>query len=77
MCFRKAFEYLPDYTYPDGGMNFETYTNEHFLEIESLGEFKTVGSGEVSEHTEYWKIFGGVALPETDEKIDEIVKKYV
>lgn len=75
--FVKKFDMTEGGTYPDGGMNFETYTNEHFLEIESLGELKTVGSGEVSEHTEYWKIFGGVALPETDEKIDEIVKKYV
>src|SRR4051794_1219310 len=35
--FVKRFEYLNDQPYPDTGVNFETFTNEDMLEIESLG----------------------------------------
>lgn len=75
--FVKKFDTIDGGNYPDGGMNFESYTNEHFLEVESLGELKTVDVGEASEHTEYWKVFENIALPKTDEEIDEIVKEYV
>ncbi len=75
--FVKKFDVCENGSYPDGGMNFESYTNEHFLEIESLGELKEVACGEVSEHTEYWKIYSDVSLPESDELLDDIVSKYV
>ncbi len=75
--FVKKFDIVEGGNYPDGGMNFESYTCGAFLEIESLGELKTVESGGVSEHTEYWKIINGVSLPESDDEIDDIVKRYV
>lgn len=42
--------------YPDGGCSFETYTNNEFIEIESLGELKTVKPGETSELIETWSL---------------------
>ena len=75
--FVKKFDIVENGSYPDGGMSFESYTNGDILEIESLGEIKKVGSGEISEHTEYWSLYGGVDLPETDADIDKAVKKYV
>ena len=35
--FVKHFAYHDGKTYPDGGCNFETFTNEDMLEMESLG----------------------------------------
>ena len=72
--FIKRFEAKKDGNYPDGGMSFETYTNKLFLEVESLGELKTLSSGESAEHIERWSL-KKAELPElTDEAIDEFVK---
>ncbi len=84
LCFNHGNLFVKKYdtvvcgNYPDGGASsFETYTNQYFLEVESLGELKKVESGEANEHTEYWKLFTNVPVPQTDDEIDEIVKKYV
>lgn len=70
--FVKYFEGDPEGTYPDGGMNFETYTSNAFLEMESLGELKTVQPGETVCHKETWKYFKDIPDPGTNE--DEIQK---
>ena len=54
--FVKTFEFLEDATYPDGGCNFETFTNSDMLEIESLGPLKTLAPGEEITHLERWCI---------------------
>ena len=46
----------PIATYPDGGCSFETYTNDQFIEIESLGELHTVHPGETDTLTENWSL---------------------
>lgn len=46
----------PSGNYPDGGCSFETYTNDVMLEFETLGELKTVKSGETSTLTELWTL---------------------
>ena len=46
----------PNGKYPDGGCSFETYTNSEILEIESLGELKTVKPQETSELIENWSL---------------------
>ena len=76
--FVKKFDLTDGGVYPDGGMSFETYTNKSFLEMESLGELKTVAPGETICHSEYWSLTKGDA-PKSfdDEEIDELVKKYV
>ena len=54
--FVKTFEFLEAATYPDGGCNFETFTNSDMLEIESLGPLKTLAPGEEITHLERWCI---------------------
>ena len=55
--FRKSYDTNhPSGKYPDGGCSFETYTNENMIEIESLGELKTVEPGETSSLTESWSL---------------------
>ena len=41
-------------TLPDGGCNFETYLGKTMMELESLGQVKTLKKGESASHTELW-----------------------
>lgn len=67
----------PDGVYADYGCSFETYTNELFLEQETLGELKAVAPGETEVHVENWQLFPleGAFDPKDDASIDAFVKK--
>jgi hypothetical protein len=58
--FVKRFQRVENATYPDNGCNFETYTDQDMLEIESLGPFVTLASGAEAVHGETWELFGNV-----------------
>ncbi|WP_409345739.1 hypothetical protein [Paenibacillus sp. MBLB4367] len=62
--FVKSFPFDADAKYPDNGVNFEIYTNGYMLELESLGELRTVKPGETVSHTETWKLIRSFELPE-------------
>lgn len=47
----------PNADYPDGGCSFETYTNNEFIEVESLGRLNTVKPGETVENIESWSLY--------------------
>ncbi|HEY5707043.1 MAG TPA: hypothetical protein VIS96_15885 [Terrimicrobiaceae bacterium] len=55
--FLKTFNYDVNAAYPDGGCNFETFTNSEMLEIESLGPLVTLQPGESTSHHEAWHLF--------------------
>ena len=61
--FVKELPYIEGAVYPDGGMNFETYTCNNFLEMESLSPLQKVAPGESIEHTEYWSLIDEVKAP--------------
>ncbi len=46
----------PNGVYTDMGCSYETYSCCNFTELETLGEYKTVGSGETSKHYERWTL---------------------
>lgn len=76
--FIKKFDIIDDAEYPDDGMNFETYTNNHFLEMESIGEYKNIEPGECIIHNESWELAENVEFPGTDEEnIKNVMKKYL
>lgn len=56
MCFLKRYAWDPKATYPDGGCNFETFSNMKMLELESLGAVISLGLGKSVEHTERWEL---------------------
>ena len=61
-------------TYPDFGCSFETFTNNEFLELETLGPLTKVVPGQTVEQVEYWSLHKGIKLPSiTDDEIDRIV----
>lgn len=75
--FVKQFKPDPDGDYPDGGMSFETYTNPLFLEIESLGQLRTIAPEETVRHAEKWSLYKQKLPALTDSDIDIIKEKYI
>ncbi|MDR1691940.1 MAG: hypothetical protein LBR72_01150 [Oscillospiraceae bacterium] len=72
VVFKKMWNSLPSAEYPDYGCNFETYTNKHFIEIESLAPLSTLMDGQSATHEEEWFVY-----PEP-ENLDEaaLLQKY-
>ncbi|HLV81557.1 MAG TPA: hypothetical protein VKT32_14820, partial [Chthonomonadaceae bacterium] len=60
MLFLKRFAYEPDKTYPDYDCNNETFTNDVFLELETLGPMHHVDPGQTITYTENWWLFKNV-----------------
>lgn len=76
--FIKQYTPVENGTYPDGGMSFETFTNDLFLEMEALGEIKTIAPGKALTLTEKWSLFKEECPKEYCEKtFDALVEKYV
>jgi len=73
-AFLKRTKAEPAKAYPDFGCSFETFTNNEFLEIETLGPMTEVPPGQTVEHSEHWALFRDVkpnAL--TDEELDRVL----
>ena len=64
--FVKYFDYMSEFMYPDMGANFETFTNESMLEVETLGPMSWLQSGEAVEHVEIWDLLPLNAEVNTD-----------
>jgi len=77
--FIKKYHCNPEGKYPDYGTSFETYTNKHFLEMESLGELTDITPGSTLFHSEEWELVDNIKRPnEKDEvTIDALVKVYI
>jgi hypothetical protein len=52
--FAKHFAYDPSLPYPDGGVNFEIFTNIKILELESLAPSVPLKAGATATHIEHW-----------------------
>ncbi len=63
VLFVKEFEHIDGAVYPDGGMSFETYTNNAFLEMETLSPMTEVEPGGTLTQTEQWSLIDGVRPP--------------
>jgi hypothetical protein len=61
LWFEKRFDYVEGARYPDGGVNFETYTDARFLELESLSPLVELGPGEFLSHRETWTLAEGMS----------------
>lgn len=60
LWFEKRFSWFEGDRYPDGGVNFETYTDARFLELESLSPLVTLAPGDALLHRETWTLADGV-----------------
>jgi hypothetical protein len=60
--------------YPDLGCTFEMFTNQAFLELETLGPLTTLAPGASVSHTERWTAHRGVTLQTwKDEELDAVI----
>ena len=76
--FVKKFDASPDEEYPDMGSSFEIFTNERFLELETLGPMRTLQPGESMEHVEAWSLHRPVAVERwDDEGLDSALAPYL
>jgi hypothetical protein len=57
VLFVKRYGAQPGATYPDGGCNTETYCNDQFVEMETLGLLGKLDPGETFVHTEKWELY--------------------
>ncbi|MFO7871895.1 MAG: hypothetical protein R6V03_10760 [Kiritimatiellia bacterium] len=72
--FIKRFAREKDASYPDGGVNFETFANEEFLEMESIGSLVTLKPGESARHRETWSLHRDVPEWKSEDDIDRDIK---
>lgn len=78
--FTKRLEKLDrTVVYPDGGCNFETYTNSIFLECETLSPLMQVKHGESITLTEKWSLSRLDNLAEFSDSftVDDFAEKYI
>ena len=55
--------------YPDLGANFEAFTNNEMLELESLGPIESIPpKGQIS-HQEHWTLIKNIPLPQSEEDV--------
>jgi hypothetical protein len=73
--FVKCFAYLDGAKYPDGGVNFETFSNEEMLEVETLGPLVTLQPGRSVRHEELWSLYKGLKPVRTEADADKLVRK--
>ena len=73
-AFLKRTKADPAKTYPDFGCSFETFTNNEFLEIETLGPMTDLSPEQTVEHAEHWALFHDVKPNSlTDEELDRVL----
>lgn len=77
--FVKKYNHNPNGLYPDGGMSFETYTNNFIMEMETLGELTSITPGSTVFHQEEWTLIDKVERPDPKDEmtIDALVNLYI
>lgn len=67
--FLKRFGYEEGAQYPDYGCNFECFTREDMLEVESLSPLQTVKPGAYAAHRESWYLLEDFRMGVDEEEI--------
>ncbi len=63
VLFRKVFDVPGGAAFPDGGCNTESYCNDQFVELESLGPLVKLGPGQEASFTETWEFYPDLHVP--------------
>lgn len=72
--FLKRARFERDAEYPDFGSNFEFFTNDKMLEVETLAPLRPIEPGTVVEHVEEWFLFRR-EVPEEEEHFASVVEE--
>jgi hypothetical protein len=73
ILFRKTFDISSGAAYPDGGCNSESFCNDRFVELESLGSLVRLEPGGVVNLTETWELYPGLNVPFLSGEICEVL----
>lgn len=68
--FVKRFGWTRGAVYPDGNVNFETFANRDFLEIETLGPLVTLAPGAEVSHAETWELLPPLPPLQTEDDVN-------
>lgn len=69
-AFVKRYRADPTKVYPDFGCSFETFTNNEFLEVETLGPMTKLEPGKGVNHVETWSLHKVTITKFTDAELD-------
>lgn len=77
--FLKEYFPTPGMQHPEFGASFEIFTNQDFLELETMGPFMKLAKDEALTHVEHWSLHKAKLEGVTDEALDNallpLVKK--
>lgn len=72
--FVKRYDADPTKIYADFGASYETFANDAFLELETLGPLEEVAPGAAVEHVERWSLHRNVRIAGwTDAELDRVL----
>ena len=71
--FIKWFAFNPEAVYPDYQCNFEIYTNDQILELESLGPLQELAPGESTSHQEKWFLHRNIPTIKSEQDVERFV----
>jgi len=72
--FLKRFPFEKGADYPDFGCNFETFTREDMLEVESVGPMTRVASGGYAELREAWYLVPDFKVPNDEDELGDALE---
>lgn len=75
LLFVKRFDSHPGETFPDGGCNTESYCNDKFIELETLGPLTKLAPGETLTHNETWELYNSLDQPFIPPQVVEYLSK--
>lgn len=70
----KHFDAQPALPHPDFGCNVESYCQDRFIEIETVGPLHRLEIGQIATHVERWELHPAPAVPPTAEGVRELIQ---
>lgn len=71
--FLKQIPIQFDGQYPDLGVNFEVFTNDTMLELESLGPIESIPPKGQIDHQEHWTLISDIPQPGSEQEVIETI----
>ena len=75
--FKKQVPIQFEGIYPDMGVNFEVFTNDEMLELETLGPMESIPPSGQIELQEHWTLFQDIPPIQSEEDIEDILLRIV
>lgn len=73
----KTYSFDAEKQYPDNNCAFESYVNQHFIEMETLSPLTVIQPGTFAEQTEHWYLFENVEVKADDAYTKEIIQPII